>query len=67
MADYYMYLVRCVECGNTTSKSHARLHKGMCARCTGPVKTIRNGRRQFNRNQRILESGWLEYSVEEGH
>lgn len=61
MSNYNRYLIRCIECGRTTSKQHAKTHSGLCAPCVKPVSEAPT------RNERILEHGYQAYALEEGH
>jgi hypothetical protein len=44
MANYSLYLTRCIDCGNSTSKQYARAHGGQCKRCAQPDAVARDSR-----------------------
>ena len=37
---YKTFTTRCVACGRTTSKAHARTHNGVCAACASGVAPV---------------------------
>ena len=58
------YLIACLTCGRLTSRKYAHAHHGGCKRCAEPDALPRN---VPSRNQRIIESGYQAYAIEEGH
>jgi hypothetical protein len=68
---YQRYLTACAQCGQATTKKHAREHAGLCKYCVAgkdspaTLKDDATARRERN-NANLIDSGYQAYARERG-
>jgi hypothetical protein len=71
MSNYQRFLTTCAQCGQSTSKAHARAHAGLCKYCVAgkdspiTLKDDATAGRERN-NALLIDSGYSAFARERG-